>query len=67
MNLAELRKIFKENELRHYEVFPQEKKVVLYFDNDHILSIELDGHPGINYEWGESITVKVDDNLIARA
>lgn len=66
MNLAKLRKIFKENELNHYQVFPKERKIVLTFDNDHTLSIEMDGHPGINYEWDESIVVKVDDNLIAR-
>lgn len=66
MNLAELRKVFKENELRHYQVFPNERKIVLTFDNDHTLSIEMDGHPGINFEWDESIVVKVDNNLIAR-
>ena len=66
MNLAELRKIFKENELIHYQVFPKERKIVLTFDSDHVLCIEIVGHPGINYEWDESVVVKMDNNLIAR-
>lgn len=66
MDLVGLRKIFKENELRHYQLFPQEQKIELYFDNNHVLSIKLEGHPGINYEWDESIVVKMDDNLIAK-
>lgn len=67
MNLVELRKVFKENELKHYEVFPKERKIVLTFDNNHTLSIELEGHPGINHDWDESIVVRVDDSLIARS
>ena len=66
MNLAELGKIFKENELIYYEVFPKERKIVLTFDNGHILCIEVGGHPGINYEWDEGVVVKMDNNLIAR-
>jgi len=70
MNLVELRKIFKENVLRNYQAFLKERKVrkvVLTFDNNHTLSIELIRHPGINSDWDESIEVRVDDNnLISR-
>ncbi|MDO8574803.1 MAG: hypothetical protein Q7R61_00795 [bacterium] len=63
--MNKIRKIFKENELRYYTVLPKERKIVFTFDNDHMLTIEVDGHPGINYEWDESIVVKVDGKLIA--
>ena len=66
MNLSKLRKIFKENELRHYQVFPREHKIVLTFDNDHTLSIETIGHSGINYKRDKSIVVKMDEDLIAK-
>ncbi|QQG46012.1 MAG: hypothetical protein HYY55_03540 [Candidatus Niyogibacteria bacterium] len=65
MNLDEIRKVFKENELRHYSIFPKERIIVFTFDNDHTLSVEIDGHPGINYEWDERAIVKVDGELIA--
>jgi len=65
MDLSEIRKVFKENELRRYTVLPKERKIVFAFDNNHTLSIEIDAHPGINYEWDESIVVKMDGNLIA--
>lgn len=65
MNMDEIRKMFKENELRYCTVLPKERKIVFAFDNDHTLSIEIDGHPGINYEWDESVVVKVDGKLVA--
>ena len=66
MSVDEIRKIFKENELRHFTVLPKERKIVFTFANDHTLSIEIDGRPGINYEWDESIIVKVDEHFVAK-
>lgn len=66
MKMNELRKIFRKNELISYEIFPKERKIVFTFNNNHKLSIEIEGHPGINYEWDESIAVKMDKKLIAR-
>ena len=63
MTLAKIRKIFKENELRHYQVFPRERRIVLTFDNDHTLSVEMEE---LSYEWDESVVVKIDGDLIAR-
>ncbi|MBI2450921.1 MAG: hypothetical protein HYV52_01100 [Parcubacteria group bacterium] len=65
MNMDEIRKVFKENDLRHYEVLSKKRKIVFTFDNDHTLTIEVDGHPGIHYEWDESVIVKIDGKRIA--
>ena len=67
MSLADLRKVLKENELNHYEVFPKERKILLHFENGHTLSVELEDHPGVHYEWDESMVMKVDGILIAQA
>jgi len=64
--MDEIRKVFKENELVHYEVFPHDRKIVFSFANGHALTVEIDGHPGINYEWAESVVVKIDGQLIAK-
>ncbi|MEK7596014.1 MAG: hypothetical protein AAB564_00465 [Patescibacteria group bacterium] len=66
MNMDEIRKMFKENEFRHYTVFSEERKIVFTFDNDHTLSFEVVGYPGINYEWDESIVVKINEEFVAR-
>lgn len=66
MNMDEIRKVFKENEPISYKVLPHERKIVFTFTNDHTLSVEIDEHPGINYEWDESVVVKIDGKLIAR-
>jgi len=66
MEMDKIRKVFKENELLSYAVLPKERKIVFTFDNNHTLSIEIEGHPGINYEWDESVVVKMDKNLLAR-
>ncbi len=66
MKMADIRKVFKKNELKSYEILPKERKIVFTFANNHILTVEIDGHPGINYEWDESVVVKIDGKLIAR-
>lgn len=66
MEMAEIRKIFKENELRSYSVFPKERKIVFKFANRHTLSIQIKKGLDVNNEWKESIVVKIGKNLIAR-
>jgi len=66
MTMTKIRKIFKNNKLSSYQILPKERKIVFHFANNHTLSIQLEGHPGINYEWDESVVVKIDENLIAR-
>lgn len=66
MKMAEIRKIFKKNELCSYEIFPKERRIVFNFASNHTLSIQIEGHPGINYEWDESVVVKIDGQLVAR-
>ncbi len=65
MEMNDIRKIFKKNELKSYKIFPKERKISFIFANDHTLTIEIDGHPGINYDWDESVVVKIDGKLIA--
>ena len=66
MTMNEIRKIFKDNELDSYSVLPHERKIVFTFDNNHTLLIEVEGRPGINYEWDESVVVKMDGKIIAK-
>ncbi len=66
MKMTEIRKIFKKNELISYEIFPRERKIIFNFTNNHTLSVEIEGYPGINYDWDESVVVKMDEKLIAR-
>ncbi len=65
IEMNDIRKIFKKNELKSYKIFPKERKISFIFANDHTLTIEIDGHPGINYDWDESVVVKIDGKLIA--
>lgn len=65
MTMDDIRKILKENELTSYEVLPKERKIIFSFVNNHMLTVEVDGHPGINYEWDEGIVVKMNGELIA--
>ncbi len=66
MKMADLRKIFKENELHSYSIFPRERKIAFKFANRHTLSIQIKKSPDINNEWKESIVVKIGKELIAR-
>ena len=64
MNIAEIRKIFKENTLRNFQVLSHERKIVFVFENDHSVSVEIEGHPGTHYEWEESIVLKIDGDFV---
>ena len=65
MEMADIRKVLKENELSSYKVLSKERKIVFTFANNHELTVEIVGHPGINYERDESAVVKIDGKLIA--
>ncbi len=66
MTMAKIRKIFQKNRLDSYQIFLKERKIVFNFANNHALSIQIEGHPGINDDWDESVVVKMDEKLIAR-
>lgn len=65
MNMNAIRKVLKENELSSYQVLPKERKIVFSFADNHTLTISIDAHPGINYDWDERVVVKMDGKLIA--
>ncbi len=64
MDIEEIRKIFKENTLRNFQVLSHERKIILIFENDRSVSVEIEGHPGIHYEWEESLVLKIDGEFI---
>lgn len=63
MELDEIRRIFKENELRSFSA--KGREFVFVFDNNHQLSIKMEGRPGINQEWDEFVRIKLDERFIA--
>ncbi len=66
LELAELGRLLRENELKEYQVFLKERRVSFNLDNEHALTIEIEGHPGTHLEWEEDVVVKFDGILIAR-
>ncbi len=66
MNTVEMRKILKNNEFSGFWLNQQDRKLTLFFENNHTLTVELGGQHEIKSQKVESVEIKIDNNRIAR-